>query len=147
MALEQARMAGVAGEVPVGAVLVRGEELIASAGNAQIGNADPSAHAEILCLRQAAQKLGNYRLPGCTLYVTLEPCTMCAGAMVHARIDQLVYGASEPRAGAVQSKMRYLDAPWINHRVTVRQGVLAEQCSELLKDFFRQRREAGSRPD
>lgn len=140
MALEQARQAEARGEVPVGAVIVCRSELIAAAGNAQLHGCDPSGHAEIRCLREAAQKLGNYRLPGCEMFVTLEPCVMCAGAMVHARIDRLVYATAEPKAGAVQSRMRYLDAPWINHRVKVESGLLQQECAGLLSNFFARRR-------
>lgn len=140
LALAQARLAGERGEVPVGAVLVREGELVAAAGNGQIAEHDPCAHAEIRCLREAASKLQNYRLAGCEMFVTLEPCVMCSGAMVHARIDRLVYATAEPKAGAVESKMRYLAAPWINHRIEVSSGVLERDCSQLLQDFFRRRR-------
>jgi tRNA(adenine34) deaminase len=142
--LELAEKAYQQGEVPVAAVLVKNDRLVAEAFNQPIGLADPSAHAEILVLRKAAQSLGNYRLPGCTLYVTLEPCTMCAGALVHARIDHLVYGAQETRAGAVVSRQHLLDQDWLNHRVTYEGGVLQEQCAELMQKFFRERRQPES---
>lgn len=142
LALDQARLAASAGEVPVGAVLVHNNELIAAAFNAPLGSCDPTAHAEVQCLRKAASARQNYRLADCDLFVTLEPCSMCAGALVHARVRRLVYGASEPRAGAVASRIRLLDAPWLNHRVEVVSGVLADECSAVLQDFFRARREA-----
>lgn len=138
--LELAKQAGEAGEVPVAAAVIKDDKLIADAYNQPIGTSDPSAHAEILAMRRAAEKLGNYRLPGCTLYVTVEPCSMCAGALVHARIQHLVYGAEEPRAGAVVSRQQLLDAEWLNHRVTYEGGVLAEACSALMTDFFACRR-------
>lgn len=148
-ALELARSAGAAGEVPVGAVVVRDGVVIGEGGNAPVGSADPTAHAEIQALRDAARRVGNYRLPGAALYVTLEPCTMCAGALVHARIDTLVYGAAEPRAGAVHSTAAVLDNPALNHRVRIVPGVLAERSAELLKTFFAGRRggNGGSDPD
>lgn len=128
------------GEVPIGAVLVRDGELLGEGWNQVIGAADPSAHAEIVALRDAARVAGNYRLPGSTLYVTLEPCTMCAGALVHARVAQLVFAASEPRAGVVCSHHNLLDQPWYNHRVSWLGGVLAEDSSQRLKAFFKSRR-------
>ena len=139
-ALAQARAAGEAGEVPVGAVLVRGDEVLAEAPNGCVASHDPTAHAEIVALRTAARHVGNYRLPDTTLYVTLEPCTMCAGAMVHARVQRLVYGAAEPKAGAVISTARVLDNPALNHRVAVQGGVLAQHAAQLMQDFFKQRR-------
>jgi tRNA(adenine34) deaminase len=139
-ALAEARRAAQLGEVPVGAVLVRHGELLASACNSPISRRDPTAHAEIECLRLAAAALGNYRLTDCDLYVTLEPCSMCAGALVHARIGRLIFAANEPRAGAVTSRLRLLEAPWLNHRVEVISGVLAEESSELLRQFFAARR-------
>ncbi len=139
-ALAEARAAEAAGEVPVGAVVVRDGEVLARAHNQPIGLNDPTAHAEILALRAAAKKLGNYRLTGCDLYVTLEPCAMCAAALVHARIRRLVYAAADPKAGAVASTMRLLDAPHLNHRVEVESGLLADESSALLQRFFSERR-------
>ena len=140
-ALAEARRAEAEGEVPVGAVVVREGEVIAAAHNQPIALHDPTAHAEILALRAAAAKLGNYRLTGCDLYVTLEPCAMCVGALVHARIRRLVYGAADPKAGAVASCLRLLDSPHWNHRVEVRGGLLADEASALLQQFFSSRRE------
>lgn len=140
LALDEARQAASKGEVPVGAILVIDGRVIASGHNQQIAMSDPSAHAEIVVLRAAACRLENYRLPGSTLYVTLEPCAMCAGALVHARVGRLVYGASEPRAGAIRSQMGLLDAPFLNHRVTVTEGVGAEESADLLRSFFAARR-------
>lgn len=134
-----------AGEVPVGAVVVRDGRPIGSGFNQPIRSADPTAHAEIVALRDAARAVGNYRLTGATLYVTVEPCLMCAGALVHSRIATLVYGAPEPRSGAVRSVMRALDHPALNHRVDIVGGVLEGECRELMQAFFRQRRSAGSR--
>ncbi len=142
-ALELAVHAADAGEVPVGAVVVLDGEILGEGWNQVISAADPSAHAEMVALRAAAQTLGNYRLPGCELYVTLEPCTMCTGTLIHARIARLIYGASEPRAGVVSSNGQLLDAPYLNHRVEWQGGVCAEQSSRLLQDFFRGRRERG----
>jgi len=141
LALEQAQLAAAANEVPVGAVLIRGDQLIASGHNRPISNQDPSAHAEIVVLREAARAAGNYRLPGTTLYVTVEPCTMCVGALVHARVARLVFGAREPRSGAVASNGQLLDADYLNHRVQWHEGVLAAKAASLMKDFFRQRRD------
>ncbi len=141
MALEQARRAGEAGEVPVGAVVVDGGELVAAAGNACIADHDPSAHAEIVALRRAGQALGNYRLATAILYVTLEPCIMCAGAMVHARLAKVVYGAADPRCGAAGSVADVLRTPFLNHRCEVLAGVLAAPCQAMLHAFFDQRRE------
>lgn len=141
LALAEAEQGALLGEVPVGAVLVVDGAVIGKGFNQPISSHDPSAHAEMVAIRQAAEALGNYRLPGATLYVTLEPCTMCAGLLVHSRIARLVYGASEPRAGAVISRSQTLDQPWYNHRIQVEGGVLAEECGTVLKDFFRQRRE------
>ena len=139
-ALELAALAAQREEVPVGAVVVRDGELLGEGFNQVITAADPSAHAEIVALRDAAAKAGNYRLPGATLYVTLEPCTMCAGALVHARIAELVFAAREPRAGVVCSTCQLLDEPWYNHKVSWQEGVLATQSAELLQAFFRARR-------
>jgi tRNA(adenine34) deaminase len=140
LALEQARLAAAAGEVPVGAVLVKNNEVIATGFNQPIGRCDPTAHAEVIVLRNAAQTLSNYRVPETTLYVTIEPCAMCAGALVHARVQRLVFGAPEPRAGAVVSTLQLLEGGQLNHRVEVEGGVLADQCAELMQTFFRQRR-------
>lgn len=139
-ALALAREAGELGEVPVGAVVVRDGELLGEGANRPITAADPTAHAEINALRAAAQKAGNYRLPGVTLYVTLEPCPMCAGAMLHARIERLVFGASDPRSGAVGSVLDVFAAPELNHRVEVTGGVQADAAADLLRNFFRARR-------
>jgi len=140
LALEEARRAGAAGEVPVGAVAVNDGRVIASAANRTIRDCDPSAHAEIVALRAAAHAIGNYRLAGVTLYVTIEPCAMCAGAMVQARIDRLVYGADDPKGGAVRSCFNVLDNPQLNHRVETIANVRAEECAALLQDFFASRR-------
>lgn len=140
LALQQAQAAAALGEVPVGAVVVRDGRVIASGHNAPIGAHDPTAHAEVVALRAAAQALGNYRLDGCTLYVTLEPCAMCTGAMVHARIARLVYGAADPKAGAAGSVFELARSPALNHRIDVSGGVLAGECRELLQGFFRERR-------
>jgi tRNA(adenine34) deaminase len=140
LALEQAQLAAVNGEVPVGAVLVKEDELIASGFNQPISGCDPSAHAEIVVLRAAAKKLSNYRLPATTLYVTIEPCTMCVGALIHARVERLVFGAPEPRAGAIISAARLLEGAQFNHRIAVQGGVLAEQCSAVMQKFFREKR-------
>lgn len=139
-ALQLAERAAEAGEVPVGAVLVRQGEVIGEGWNQPISGHDPSAHAEIVALRDAARRLQNYRLIDSTLYVTIEPCTMCAGAIVHARVARVVFGASEPKAGAVISNGRLFEQPWLNHRVAYSGGVLAEACSERISAFFRQRR-------
>lgn len=139
-ALVLAKQAAGAGEVPVGAVIVRDGQIIARGWNRNIGLHDPSAHAEIMAMREAGSSLGNHRLIGCTLYVTLEPCPMCAGAMIHARLDRIVYGASDPKTGAAGGKFDLLLDPAHNHAAVVDGGCLAEDCSVLLKDFFRQRR-------
>lgn len=140
-ALDLAAHAAAEGEVPVGAVVVSAEgELLGSGFNQPILSHDPTAHAEVMALRAAAMSVGNYRLPGCTLYVTIEPCTMCIGAMVHARVAHLVFGAPEPRFGAVVSGRRLLDEGGFNHRMTWEGGVLADQCGEAMKSFFRSRR-------
>lgn len=140
LALEQAEIAAQAGEVPVGAVLVKNGELVASGWNQPISKLDPTEHAEINCLRNASKILKNYRLPGCDLYVTLEPCAMCSGAMVHARIQRLIFGAEEPRAGTAVSQTNLLETDWMNHRVEVTGGVLAQECGQILKEFFKARR-------
>jgi tRNA(adenine34) deaminase len=140
LALAEAEKALLAGEVPVGAIVVRGGEVIASAHNGPVGLKDPSAHAEILALRRAAAAEGNYRLAGVTLYVTIEPCLMCAGALVHARVSRLVFGAPDPKGGAVVSLYGVLQDARLNHRVEVTGGVLREACSEILSRFFREKR-------
>ncbi len=140
LALDQAVAAAGRGEVPVGAVLVRDNRLLASAGNRCIGDRDPSAHAEINALRAAGQRLGNYRLPGCVLYVTLEPCCMCAGALVHARVARVVYGCADPDAGAAGSACNLLQTPFLNHQCDIVSGVLEPECRDLLRDFFGARR-------
>jgi tRNA(adenine34) deaminase len=139
-ALHEARAAAQAGEVPVGAVLVSDGRAVASAGNQTIRDCDPTAHAEIVVLRAAAKMLGNYRLTGTTLYVTVEPCAMCAGAMIQARIDRLVYGCDDPKGGAVRSCLEVLSHPKLNHRVEVIPGVLADECSAAIQAFFAARR-------
>ena len=140
LALKQAEAAAQAGEVPVGAVLIAEGEVLAEAHNRPISAQDPTAHAEILALRAAAISRQNYRLPRTTLYVTIEPCTMCAGALIHARIDQLVFGAREPRSGAVVSRQNLLDSASLNHKVRYREGVLAEECGKIMQVFFQSRR-------
>jgi tRNA(adenine34) deaminase len=139
-ALLLAEQAAQHGEVPVGAVVVRDNQIVGRGFNQPIGRHDPTAHAEIMALRDAALTLGNYRLPGCTLVVTVEPCTMCAGALVHARIERLIFGAKEPRAGAVCSSARVLDNSGLNHKVTVVDGVLEKECKALMSVFFQGRR-------
>jgi tRNA(adenine34) deaminase len=139
-AIEQAQEARRRGEVPIGAVVVRGEEIVGTGFNRPIGDADPTAHAEIVALRDAAQRIGNYRLTGSTLYVTIEPCLMCVGAMVHARVATLVYGAAEPKAGAVASTQRVHEHAALNHRLSVVGGVLEGDCREIVQAFFRERR-------
>ena len=140
LALEEAARAAEAGEVPVGAVIVLEGRLLARGQNAPIARHDPTAHAEIVALRAAAREAGNYRLGGATLYVTIEPCAMCCGAALQARIARLVYGADDPKAGAVRSVHRLLDDARLNHRVEVTAGVRAEECGARLRDFFRARR-------
>jgi len=139
-ALEQARAAQAAGEVPVGAVLVKDGTIIGAGFNAPISRHDPSGHAEIVALRDAAARLGNYRLPGCALYVTLEPCAMCVGAMFHARIARLVYGAADPKTGACGSVIDLFAEPRLNHHATVTAGVMAEECGTPLRQFFAAKR-------
>jgi tRNA(adenine34) deaminase len=140
LALQQAEAAAQAGEVPVGAVLIAEGEVLAQAHNRPISAQDPTAHAEILALRAAAIHQQNYRLPRTTLYVTIEPCTMCVGALVHARIDLLVFGAREPRSGAVVSQQNLLDSASLNHKVRYQEGVLAEECGKIMQAFFQSRR-------
>src|SRR5579863_7556115 len=139
-ALELAEEAGRAGEVPVGAVAVAGGRIVGSGANGPIGAEDPTAHAEMLAIREAARTLGNYRLEEVTLYVTLEPCAMCAGALVNARVNRLVFGARDLRFGGVRSKFRIADSELLNHRVQVVEGVLAAECTALLREFFHARR-------
>ena len=139
-ALAEARLAAVAGEVPIGAVVVREGEIVARGQNRVLRDVDPTAHAEIVALRAAAEAVGNYRLMGCTLYVTLEPCAMCAGAMIHARLDRLVFAAADPKAGAAGSVLGVVNHPQLNHQMVVEQGILAEEAGELLRSFFRERR-------
>jgi tRNA(adenine34) deaminase len=139
-ALAQAGLAAEGGEVPIGAVVVHNGVIIAQAQNCVIRHVDPTAHAEMIALRTAAKALGNYRLNGCTLYVTLEPCAMCAGAMIHARLDRLVYAAADPKAGACGSVLSVLNHPQLNHQMLVEQGIGAEESAELLRSFFRERR-------
>jgi tRNA(adenine34) deaminase len=139
-ALAEAQAAGARGEVPVGAAIVADGRIVARAGNRTIADCDPSAHAEIVALREAAKALGNYRLLGATLYVTIEPCAMCAGAMIQARVARLVYGADDAKAGAVRSCFTMLDHPQLNHRVEVVGGVLADEAVALLQNFFAARR-------
>jgi tRNA(adenine34) deaminase len=139
-ALKLARRAMQKGEVPVGAVIVMENALVAEGNNSPITLRDPTAHAEIMAIRRAGQVINNYRLPGSTLYVTLEPCVMCAGAMIHARIERLVYGAPDPRTGAAGSVFNLVQAKQINHRLNVVGGILGDECAALLRDFFQLRR-------
>jgi tRNA(adenine34) deaminase len=139
-ALEQAQLAATAGEVPVGALLVRDGQVIATGFNQPITLHDPSAHAEMMALRRAADSEENYRLPGTTLYVTLEPCAMCAGAILHARVDRVVFGAADPKTGAAGSVLDVFSIKQINHQTQVEGGVMADECGKLLRDFFKERR-------
>jgi len=140
-ALRLAQRALEAGEVPVGAIVVFEGKIVGRGWNRNIGENDPTAHAEVVALREAGSIVGNHRLVGCELFATIEPCAMCAGALLHARVQRLVYGADDPKAGAVRSVMRLLEHPQLNHRIEVRGGVLAGRCGELLQAFFRDRRE------
>jgi len=140
LAIEQAQLAAQSGEVPVGAVLVRDGKVISKSFNKPITNHDPSAHAELLALREAGLIEENYRFPGSTLYVTLEPCAMCSGAMLHARIDRVVYGAADPKTGAAGSVLDLFASKQINHQTSVDGGVLSDECGQLLRDFFKERR-------
>jgi tRNA(adenine34) deaminase len=144
LALEQAALAAAAGEVPVGALVIKDGEVLGRGHNRNLLDDDPTAHAEIVALRQAAARLGNHRLTGCTMVATIEPCAMCAGALIHARIARLVYGASDPKAGAAGSVLQVINHPGLNHRMEVTAGVLAERCSAVLQDFFRQKRQQPS---
>ena len=139
-ALRSAQRALDAGEVPVGAVVVYQDRIVGRGWNRNIADTDPTAHAEIVALREAAANVGNHRLGECELFATIEPCAMCAGAMVHARLKRLVYGADDPKAGAVHSVMEVLNHPRLNHKMEVRRGVLAGRCGELMQKFFRDRR-------
>ncbi len=139
-ALAEARSAGQSGEVPIGAVVAFEGRVIASGQNSVLRRLDPTAHAEIVAMRGAAQVIGNYRLLGCTLYCTLEPCSMCAGALIHARVGRLVYAAPDPKAGACGSVLTVLNHPQLNHQMPVEQGVLSDESAELLRNFFRDRR-------
>jgi tRNA(adenine34) deaminase len=140
-ALEQARLAAEAGEVPIGTVLVRDGEIVTRGQNRVLRDVDPTAHAEIVAMRAAALSIGNYRLNGCTLFVTLEPCAMCAGAMIHARLGRLVFAARDPKAGAAGSVLAVVNHPQLNHQMSVEQGTLGDEAAELLRGFFRDRRQ------
>lgn len=142
VALELARRGAAAGEVPVGAVLVRGDDVLGSAHNASISGVDPTAHAEVLALRAGARRTGNYRLPGTTLYVTVEPCLMCVGALIHARVQRVVFGCPEPKTGALGSVLDGAAPRWGNHRLLVRGGICADAARQLLRSFFHVRRGA-----
>lgn len=141
LALEQAKLGALRGEVPVGAVVVHEGEVVGSGFNCPISTSDPSAHAEMVAIRAAAARLDNYRLPGSTLYVTLEPCSMCAGLIVHSRIARVVFGTTEPKAGVAVSRGQFFQQDFLNHRVLIEGGVLAQDCSQLLTEFFRARRQ------
>lgn len=140
LALEQAQLAYDDGEVPVGAVVVVAGEVVGRGYNKPISSLDPSAHAEVVALRDAAKNIGNYRLSGATLYVTVEPCAMCAGCLVHSRIERLVYGTTEPKSGVVESAMKFLDSDFLNHKVEVSAGVLAQDAADIMSSFFKMRR-------
>jgi tRNA(adenine34) deaminase len=140
LALEEGRAAALAGEVPVGAVLVCDAKVVARSGNRTIRDCDPTSHAEVVVLREAARVLGNYRLTATTLYVTIEPCSMCAGAIVQARVARVVYGCDDPKGGAVRSCFEILSHPRLNHRVEITGGVLAEECAAVIQSFFAERR-------
>ena len=145
LALQQARIAGQLGDVPIGAVIAQDDRVLACAHNRRIIDRDPTAHAEMLAIRKAAAELGDWRLSGCTLAVTLEPCCMCAGAIVLARIDRLVYGAADPKAGAVASLYQLCSDPRLNHRVEINAGLQAHQCGAILTEFFRAQRAMGKK--
>lgn len=144
LALREAARAAAEGEVPVGAVVIREGRLVARAHNRPVHLSDPTAHAEVLALRRAARKLGNYRLIGCSLYVTIEPCAMCAGAIIHARIERLIFGVHDPKAGAAGSALGVINHPKLNHSVELQSGILEEACASLVRDFFSHRRTKGS---
>ena len=139
-ALQLAQQAGAAGEVPVGALVVRNGEIIGEGYNQPISACDPTAHAEVVAMRNAASKINNYRLSDCDLYVTIEPCTMCVGAMIHARIETVVFGAREPKAGALVSNLQLHEKPLYNHKLNVLEGILSDDCSELIVSFFQSKR-------
>jgi len=139
-ALQLAEQAATVGEVPVGALVVANGEVIGEGYNQPISSCDPTGHAEIIAMRNAATALGNYRLSGCDLYVTIEPCTMCVGAMIHGRIGRIVFGAAEPRAGALESQLKLMDSSHFNHSIEWQGGVLAEECGAIISDFFRAKR-------
>jgi tRNA(adenine34) deaminase len=139
-ALNEARLAAEAGEVPIGAVLVHNGEIFARGQNRVLRDNDPTSHAEIVCIREAGKILGNYRLTSCSIFSTLEPCAMCAGAMIHARVDRLVFAAPDPKAGACGSVLSVLNHPQLNHKIAVEQGILADEAAALLRGFFRERR-------
>ena len=139
-ALREAQRAQALGEVPVGAVIVRDGKVTGRGGNRNLTDSDPTAHAEVVALREASRHMGNHRLEDCEMYVTLEPCAMCAGALVHARLRRLIYGAADPKAGAVRSVLKVLNHPRLNHTMKVKSGVLAGRCGELLRAFFQKRR-------
>jgi tRNA(adenine34) deaminase len=141
LAIEQGQLAYDAGEVPVGAVVVLDNEVVGRGFNQPITSLDPSAHAEVVAIRDAAKNIGNYRLSGATLYVTVEPCTMCSGCLVHARIKRLVYATNEPKAGVIESAMEILASPFLNHKVETCSGIMAQEASSLMSDFFKMRRE------
>jgi tRNA(adenine34) deaminase len=143
-ALALAELAAEAGEVPVGALVIKDGEIIGQGHNRNLLDNDPTAHAEMVALRQAAARVGNHRLVGCTMIATIEPCSMCAGALIHARIARLVYGANDPKAGAAGSTVQVINHPSLNHRMEVTAGVLAGKCSEILQKFFRQKRQKTS---
>jgi tRNA(adenine34) deaminase len=145
-ALEQGRQARERGEVPVGSVVVVDGAIVGTGFNQPISSHDPTAHAEIVALRDAARRLGNYRLPGATVYVTIEPCQMCVGAMIHARVARVVYGTREPRAGAIESAMQAHEHPGLNHRMAATGGVLEQECRALIQGFFQDRRAGPSDP-
>lgn len=145
LALEQACIAESLGEVPIGAVIVRDNQVIATGHNRRIIDSDPTAHAEIIAIRSAARAIGDWRLSGCTLYVTLEPCPMCAGAIVLARIDRLVYGASDPKAGAVETLYQICSDERLNHRVEIVSGILRDECARIIRKFFQRQREIGKK--
>lgn len=140
-AIALAKQAASVGEVPVGALVVKDGQVIGEGYNQPISSCDPTGHAEIVAMRQACEALQNYRLTGCDLYVTIEPCTMCVGAMIHARIGKIIFGAAEPRAGALQSQLRLMDRDHYNHSIQWQGGVLAEECSEIISSFFRRKRQ------
>jgi tRNA(adenine34) deaminase len=143
LALDLARAAAAAGEVPVGALVIKDGHIVGQGHNRNLTDNDPTAHAELVALRAAAAHLGNHRLMGCTIFATIEPCAMCAGAMVHARLGRLVYGARDPKAGAAGSVLAVINHPQLNHKMEVTPGILADECSKALKSFFQSRRNAG----